>query len=116
MIEDIFQVTTALVALIEAQELEKAKQLAQRANQSARTYDFKSRQLAVHEVTRCLKEAQGQREKLLQAVEALPGTQKLFARAQVEAICRDLFDGEIAWLRTRKRQLSQPRMDRNYEF
>ena len=108
MTDDFLQVATNLVSLIKASEFEKAQKLIHEANRTARIDDFKARQLAVHEITRGLKEAQKQREILIQTIENLPATEKFFALEQVKVICREFFDPEIARLRTRKRQLSQP--------
>lgn len=109
MTEDLSSIASAVLSLIKAQQIEKAAQLVQKAHRSALTKSFQERQQTVHEVTLALVEARKQRQKLIQAVNEFPQGQQLLVRAQVEKICRDLFDAKIIELQTRKRQLSRTR-------
>lgn len=108
MINDVVYFAGEIANLIKAFELEKAALLAADALRMARTTDLGTRQASVHQITLNLAELRRQRERLHDAVEALPDAEKRFARAQIEEICRHLFDGEIAALQTSKRQLSRP--------
>ncbi|WP_442809185.1 hypothetical protein [Trinickia soli] len=108
MIADLPTVAGELVELVKALQLEKARQLAQEARRVAVSSHLEGRQQTVHELTLAIAEAKRQRARLFQEVVALPESQRLFARAEVENICRSLFDAEIALLTTRKRQLSRP--------
>lgn len=109
MIDGSVQLASALIELLKARELEKALALARGARHLARAHDLQSRQLGVHEVTLGLVEARRMREQLLLQVEIQPESQRAYAREQLERICRELFDPQIAALQTRKRALSRPR-------
>jgi hypothetical protein len=108
VISDLSSVAASVVELIKAQELEKARQLVLNRHRAALGSHFEARQQGVHELTLAIVEAKKQRSRVMQAVDGLPAEQQLLARVQVEAMCRDLFDGEIASLTSRKRQLSRP--------
>lgn len=108
MINDVVGLAGELTNLIKAHELEKATLLAASALRQARASDFDLRQTSVHQVTLSLVELRRQRERLHDAVATLPEMEKLLAQTQIEKICRQLFDNEIAALQTRKRQMSRP--------
>jgi hypothetical protein len=108
MIADLAGIAAELAALIKEQELGKARQRAREAHRSGLALDITARQQTVHALTQALFEVKKQREMLFQAVEGLPEGQKYFARAQVETICREIFDDHISSLQARKRQLSRP--------
>jgi hypothetical protein len=108
MIADLAGIAAELAALIKAQELGKARQRAQEARRTCLATDLTARQQTVHALTLALFEAKKQREMLHQLVEGLPEGQKLFARVQVESICREIFDEQIWSLQAKKRQLSRP--------
>jgi hypothetical protein len=108
VISDLSRLAAQLVELIKMQELDKARQLVQDARRAGAGSDFRARRQTVHELTLAIADAKRQRARLFLAVDALPDSQRLFARAEVENICRSLFDAEIASLTTRKRQLSNP--------
>lgn len=109
MIEEFSTIAGEVTKLIKAQQIEKAAQLVQKAHRSALANSFKERQRTVHEVTLALIEIRRQRDKLIQTVDEFPQGQKPLARAQVEQICRMLFDEKILEMQTQKRQLSRPR-------
>ncbi len=109
MIEDFSRIAANLINLIKSQQIEEAVQLAQKARRSALTTSFTERQRTVHEVTLAVVEARRQRDKVIQAVNECPQGQQPLVRAQVEQICRDLFDAKIFEMQARKRQLSRPR-------
>lgn len=109
MIEEFSIITTEVIKLIKSQQIEEAAQLVKKTRRSALITSFKERQQTVHELTLALIETRKQRDKLIQAVnEYSQGTQSL-ARAQVEQICRLLFDERVLEMQARKRQLSRPR-------
>lgn len=108
MIDESVRLANALIELLQARELEKALALARGARHLARSQDLESRQLGVHEATRGLVEARRIRERLLLQAETQPESQRAYAREQLERICRELFDPQIAALQTRKRLLSRP--------
>lgn len=108
MITDLAGIAAELAALIKANEFGKARQRVLEAHRSGLASDMTERQQTVHALTLALVEAKKQREMLLQVIEGLPEGQKYFARAQVETICREIFDEQISSLQARKRQLSRP--------
>ncbi len=108
MINDVVGLVGELTNLIKACELEKATHLAASAMRQLRASNLDSRQASVHQVTISLVELRRQRERLHDVVATLPESEKLLAQTQIERICRDLFDNEIAALQSRKRQLSCP--------
>ncbi|MBN3787218.1 hypothetical protein [Burkholderia sp. Ac-20353] len=108
MIADLPAIAADLVELVRALELERATQLAQAARRDAHRAHFEDRQQTVHALTLAIAEAKRQRAKLLSTVDALPPAEQARARHTVEAICRSLFDEQIASLATRKRQVSRP--------
>lgn len=109
MMDDLARLTADLVELLKAQELEEAVKLAGDARRLARADDLSARQLGVHEATLGLIEARRMRDQLLRQANAQPEAQRAYAREQLERICRELFDAQIAALQTRKRELSRPR-------
>ncbi|TCG09294.1 hypothetical protein BZM27_06545 [Paraburkholderia steynii] len=108
MSNDLAVVAAEIVALIKSLELEKARRLAMERRREAAVWEFGARQKSVHELTLAIVEAKRQRERVMRTVDDLPQAQRLFAKAQVEAICREFFDAEIAEWATRKRELSRP--------
>lgn len=109
MIDESVRLATALIELLKARELEKALALARGACHLARAQGLQSRQHGVHEATLGLVEARRMREQVLLQVEMQPESQRAYAREQLERICRELFDPQIAALQTRKRVLSRAR-------
>lgn len=109
MIDDLASLAADLTRLLKAGELDKAFKLSSDARRLARVVTLEARQLGVHEATIGLVEARRLREKILRQADEQPEAQRAFARAQLERICRELFDERIAVLQTRKRELSHPR-------
>lgn len=97
-----------LVRLLKSRELEKASLLAATALRTARLTNLRSRQDNVHEITLNIAELRQQHDHLKKAISALPEAERCLAWVNIEEIYRQLFDGEIAVLQTRKRQLSRP--------
>lgn len=108
MSNDLAIVAGELVALIKALELEKARRLAVERRREAAVREFGARQKSVHELTLAIVEAKRQRERVMRAVDDVSQAQRLFAKAQVEAICREFFEVEIARWTAKKRELSRP--------
>lgn len=109
MTPEFVRLAASLVELLKAQELEKAVALACSARQLARAQDLQGRQMGVHEATLGLVEARRMREQLLRQADMQPQPNRAYAREQLERICRELFDPQIAALQTRKRALSRAR-------
>ena len=109
MIDDLARLTADLARLLKAGELDKALRLSGDARRVARVVTLEARQLGVHEATVGIIEARRMREQILRHADAQPEAQRVYARVQLERICRELFDERIAALTTRKRELSRPR-------
>lgn len=108
MINDLVRLSGEVTNLIKGRELEKAALLAADALRSERASSLVSRQAAVHEATLALAELRRQRERLHAVVAALPEAEQAFAQSQIEQVCQQLFDTQIAALQSRKRELSRP--------
>lgn len=109
MIEDLSKIAGEAMSLIKAHQIEKAAKLVRDKHRAALTSSFNGRQQTVHEVTLALVETRAQRDKVLQTVDELPKQLQPIARAQVENICRELFDPQILELQALKRKISRPR-------
>jgi len=109
VIDDVVLLVCDLVALIKAGEVEEAARRVGRAGRAHSAAAFTARQATLHEVNRALHAALRQREALLAAVDALPETERPFARMQIEEICAALLDYEIVRLRSEKRRLALPK-------
>jgi hypothetical protein len=97
-----------LIELLKAHELDKALKLAANARHFARAGDLEARQRGVDEASRGIRAAREMRARILQQAENQPDAQRAYAREQLERVCRELFDPQIANLQTRKRELSRP--------
>jgi hypothetical protein len=106
--DDLPTLAADLIELIRARELETASARLHAVRRRTLDEQTRDRRRSVHEVTLALVEAKKQRTRLMREFEALPETERHFARFEFDAMCRILFDEEIAWLTTRKRQLSAP--------
>lgn len=108
MMSDLSRLTGEILELLKAGELEKALQLSGEARRRARADTLSARQLAVHEVTLGIVEVRRMREHILRQADTQPEAQRAYAREQLEKICRELYDPQIASLQTRKRAYSRP--------
>lgn len=111
--DDFSRLSAELMELLKAHELDKALKLAADARHVARTSSLAARQQGVHEATLGIIEARKMRALVLREAEMQPEEQRVYAREQLERVCRELFDAQIAILQTRKRELSRP--SRNLE-
>lgn len=109
MIDDLPALASALITLIQAQELEKAQRLVCQARRAAAVADLAGRQRHVHTITLAIAEAKRQRARVVHALEQyFPDAQVVSSRAGIDKLCRDLFADEIASLTTMKRRCSLP--------
>lgn len=97
-----------MVQLVKAQEMEKAVNMLNKAQNEASTLSFSSRQETIHHLSFALFEAQKQKEALLLAIDDFADREKIFAQAQIKKICQIIIDPYIVHLRDQKRRLSKP--------
>jgi len=98
-----------VVELIRAHRVGEAISRMEQAERNRDAEDFRARQAVVHETNRALVEVKAGKEEVLNAIRALPPTERFDAEHGLLLIIDRVFDEEINRLRIKKRQHSRPR-------
>lgn len=102
-----FELVGDLIGLIKAGEIDSAiKKIGEAEIRHAHEV-FVGRQLAIDEINQQIRKILMQKKLLNQTIENLPESEKIFAEAQLYAICSEFIDKQIAQLRFQKRKFSR---------
>lgn len=105
---DLTRLAAALVHLLRERAVEAARDRVRAARDRQRASVFVEQAALVSELNRTLARLRAERDQIRQALETLPPRERTFARIELEPLLDELFNAEIASLRSRKRRAATP--------
>jgi hypothetical protein len=107
IVMDFVSLTKEVVSLLKEHQIEKAAEKARSARRELAFHNTSVRQATIREINSMVYRLKDDKKKVLQAIENLPETERLYAGAQIEEILDEIYNIEIAALLARKHELSQ---------